>query len=143
MILDAGRMIRYQMGYARGCQGRRVGDAAPPGCAEGFGPAAVTQRDNRRQETFLWAWSSAAGHAGEGADGWAKTPWAREPTAAQVCTCSDYLAERAEPDLGQRRRHHQNTGRPLGERSFVERLGALLGRDLLRKKPGPKPKNRD
>jgi hypothetical protein len=30
------------------------------------------------------------------------------------------------------------TGRPLCDRDFVRRLGALLGRDLLPKKSGPK-----
>jgi len=31
----------------------------------------------------------------------------------------------------------ENTGRPLGGRAFIERLGSLLGRDLVPKKPGP------
>ena len=34
-------------------------------------------------------------------------------------------------------RRLENTGRPLGDRAFLERLGGLLGRDLLPKKPGP------
>jgi len=30
----------------------------------------------------------------------------------------------------------ENTGRPLGDRAFIERLGSVLGRDLVPKKPG-------
>lgn len=34
------------------------------------------------------------------------------------------------------------TGRPCGTEGFVERIGRLIGRLLLRKKPGPKPRSR-
>jgi hypothetical protein len=34
----------------------------------------------------------------------------------------------------------ENTGRPLGETPFIEKIARLLGRDILPKKPGPKPK---
>ena len=34
---------------------------------------------------------------------------------------------------------HQRTGRPLGDRAFVERLEQALGRPLRKRKPGPKP----
>lgn len=35
-------------------------------------------------------------------------------------------------------RMHERTGRPLGKESFVEKLSLLVGRELGRKKPGPK-----
>lgn len=35
-------------------------------------------------------------------------------------------------------RHHERTGRPLGDEDFVRRLEAETGRDLHPKKPGPK-----
>ena len=31
----------------------------------------------------------------------------------------------------------ENTGRPLGDGVFIDRLGSLLSRDLVPKKPGP------
>ncbi len=33
---------------------------------------------------------------------------------------------------------HENTGRPLGDEHFVELAEKLLGRELKKKKPGPK-----
>jgi len=33
---------------------------------------------------------------------------------------------------------HERTGRPLGDEQFIEDAGLLLGRDLMKKKPGPK-----
>jgi putative transposase len=36
---------------------------------------------------------------------------------------------------------HGRTGRPLGNDEFVEKAGDLLGRDLQKKKPGPKSKD--
>jgi hypothetical protein len=38
-------------------------------------------------------------------------------------------------------RRHERTGRPLGDESFLRRIGRLLGRDLLPKKPTPAPKH--
>ena len=35
-------------------------------------------------------------------------------------------------------RHHERTGRPMGNSSFVERLEPASGRLLRRRKPGPK-----
>ncbi len=37
-------------------------------------------------------------------------------------------------------RRHTRTGRPLGDRGFVERLESLLGRVLRPGKRGPKPR---
>lgn len=33
---------------------------------------------------------------------------------------------------------HEGTGRPLGDDAYIERASQLLGRDLIKKKPGPK-----
>jgi putative transposase len=35
---------------------------------------------------------------------------------------------------------HERAGRPLGSADFVENVGRSLGRDLKKKKPGPKLK---
>ncbi|MDL2260079.1 transposase [Deltaproteobacteria bacterium OttesenSCG-928-K17] len=37
-------------------------------------------------------------------------------------------------------RRHGRTGRPLGDETFISKLGEMCGRDLTPKKPGPKPK---
>ena len=34
--------------------------------------------------------------------------------------------------------HHARTGRPLGDASFIDNLERLLGRRLLKQKPGPR-----
>jgi putative transposase len=40
-------------------------------------------------------------------------------------------------------RSHERTGRPLGEKNFVARIEAQLGRSLAKRKPGPKkPRDR-
>ena len=36
---------------------------------------------------------------------------------------------------------HTHTGRPLGNNGFLEKIGAIIGRDIKRKKPGPKRRN--
>jgi hypothetical protein len=33
---------------------------------------------------------------------------------------------------------HERTGRPLGKEGFVEKISVLVGRDLAKKKSGPK-----
>jgi hypothetical protein len=38
---------------------------------------------------------------------------------------------------------NQATGRPLGDKAFVQKLESLLGRTLLPAKRGPKPKPKD
>jgi len=45
----------------------------------------------------------------------------------------------ADENLGIMRRH-ERTGRPLGSQTFVENMEKMLGRDLTRRKPGPKPR---
>ena len=87
-----------------------------------------------------WPFSSAAAHVAARNDGWADGDWLEERIAGWVCTWGEYLTDGDDPQLGPRLRRHENTGRPLGERTFVERLSRLLERDLLPKKPGPKPK---
>ena len=39
-------------------------------------------------------------------------------------------------------RKHERTGRPLGDDSFIETMGLILGRDLKPQKPGPKKRNK-
>ena len=48
------------------------------------------------------------------------------------------MLEPDEAELAVAMRRRENTGRPLGDETFVQRLSVLLGCDLLPKKPGPK-----
>lgn len=48
-----------------------------------------------------------------------------------------YLAK-AELDESSIFRQHESTGRPLGSDKFIESAGMILGRNLTKKKPGPK-----
>jgi len=89
-----------------------------------------------------WPFSSAAAHVSGRGHSWVEGDWLQERTAGWVSTWRDYLAEPDDPALGQGLRRRENTGRPLGDRPFLERLGKLLGRDLLPKKPGPKPERK-
>ena len=49
----------------------------------------------------------------------------------------DYLL-RSQPMLDCTFEQHLNTGRPMGDDSFIEKVELLLGRTLKKKKPGPK-----
>ena len=83
-------------------------------------------------------WSSAAAHAAGRADAVAESDWLNERIAGWVCTRREHLLEPDEAELAVAMRRRENTGRPLGDETFVKHLGALLGRDLLPKKRGPK-----
>lgn len=79
----------------------------------------VTQRGNRRQQV-----SSAR-------------------TAGWMCTWGQYLADEDDGQIGPLLRRHENTGQPLGDRAFVQRVGTILGRNLVPGKPGqPKKDNK-
>ena len=52
------------------------------------------------------------------------------------------MNEKESKDFEDRYEKHQRTGRPLGDDSFIERLGNVLSRDLRIKKAGRKPKKK-
>ncbi|HDZ36950.1 MAG TPA: transposase [Marinobacter sp.] len=87
-----------------------------------------------------WPWSSAAAHVAGRGDAVAEGAWLGEMTAGWVCSWGEYLRDSDEGELAAQMRHGENTGRPLGDESFLNRLSAILGRDLLPKKRGPKKK---
>ena len=89
-----------------------------------------------------WAWSSAKAHVRGKPDGVAETDWLADRTAGWVCTWRKYLRQEEVSGVGEMLRRHESTGRPLGEESFLRKIGRLVGRDILRHKPGPKPKKR-
>ncbi len=49
------------------------------------------------------------------------------------------MQEEDDPELAKTLRQLENTGRPLGKEAFIRKIGELLGRDLIPKKPGPAP----
>jgi len=63
-----------------------------------------------------------------------------KPLLELVGNWKNYLKEMRSIDLQEMERH-ERTGRPLGNERFVELAERLLGRDLKKKKPGPKAKN--
>jgi putative transposase len=83
-----------------------------------------------------WRWSSARAHlTGKpdgvtdiGALGIAARDWAA------------FLNAGLDEPMLEAIRSGERTGRPLGGADFVTRLEALTGRELARRKPGPKPK---
>jgi putative transposase len=87
-----------------------------------------------------WRWSSAAAHVSGKADVLAEGAWLAERTAGWVCSWGEYLKQDDGLDVAGALRRHERTGRPLGELPFVKKIGRLLGRDLVPKKPGPAPK---
>jgi len=83
-----------------------------------------------------WPWSSAAAHVSGEPDGVVETGWLCKRIAGWVCTWQQHLGYADEPGLGRIMQQHENTGRPLGGKPFVERLESLLGRPLLPGRPG-------
>ena len=44
-------------------------------------------------------------------------------------------------DSGEEFEKHKRTGRPMGDEFCIEKTEKLLGRELKKNKPGPKPKH--
>jgi putative transposase len=91
-------------------------------------------------EATAWPWSSAAGRPPGRTDAVAEGDWLSDRIGGWVCTWGEYLAESDGEETGRLLHRHESTGRPLGDRSFVEQVSAAIGRDLVPKKPGRKPK---
>ena len=89
-----------------------------------------------------WPWSSASGHVSGRGDAAAECAWLAELTAGWVCTWGEYLRDGDEAGLADRMRQMESTGRPLGDEGFLKNLTASLGRQLVPKKPGRRPKER-
>ena len=85
-----------------------------------------------------FAWASA-----RRADSLAQVAWLTERTASWVCTWGQYLAQADGEAIGRHLRRHENTGRPLGDKPFVLRVGQALGRNLLPGKVGRPKKDSD
>ncbi len=90
-----------------------------------------------------WPWSSAAGHVEGRGDAVAEGDWLAERIAGWVCSWQEKLLEPDETETAVVMRNNENNGRPLGSNAFVKRVGDLIGRDLMPRKPGPKPRGSD
>jgi putative transposase len=82
-----------------------------------------------------WPWSSTRAHL-TGCDDLVTDV---RPMLDRVGDWKRYLAEGASDRELEGIRRSSTTGRPAGDASFVARLEALTGRDLKKRKPGPKP----
>ena len=80
-----------------------------------------------------YRWSSAMAHLQGKDDGLVKV----KPMLDRVNNWSELLTSSDQTPFDDVRLH-ERTGRPLGKECFVERLSSVLGRELGRKKPGPK-----
>ncbi len=68
------------------------------------------------------------------------TPQVARPARETSLTPILHLLGSTAGDFPEAMHRHEATGRPLGARSFAEKLEALPGRALLPRKRGPKPK---
>lgn len=85
----------------------------------------------KKAQTYRW--SSAKAHLSGVDDGLVKV----KPMLDRVENWTELLAsgEQGEIDVV---RMHERTGRPLGMDGFIEKVSCMVGRDLSKKKPGPK-----
>ena len=82
-----------------------------------------------------WLWSSARAHLASRDDSVVSV----QPMLDRVSDWGSYLLPGDRDEETAEIRQHEGTGRPAGHDQFVEYLEALTGRDLRKKKPGPKP----
>ena len=83
-----------------------------------------------------WPWSSARAHLTGSGDPLVKP----SILLKHVANFKESLALPDLPEALEILRSHERTGRPLGSKEFVQKIGKRLGRCLLPKKPGPKSK---
>jgi len=81
-----------------------------------------------------YRWSSVHAHLK------GKDPYDIVDAQKLIDICGDWKGylQQAVADTEVDFKKHSNTGRPLGDDSFIERAERLLNRDLRKKKPGPK-----
>jgi putative transposase len=80
-----------------------------------------------------YRWSSARAHLAGGNDGLVKV----QPMLDRVGNWAELLAS-GDQALFDDVRMHERSGRPLGTEYFIEKVASIVGRDLGKKKPGPK-----
>lgn len=86
-----------------------------------------------------WRWSSARAHLDGRDDGLA----AAQPLLDLVPDWRGFLKAGLREEEREVIRAAERTGRPLGSAAFIEGLEARLRRPLARRKPGPRPRQRE
>ncbi len=81
-----------------------------------------------------YPWSSAHAHLTRRDDVLVSV----SPLIEMVDDWAGFLSTEIENNAVKEIRHHERTGRPLGDRNFIEKLETASGRLLRRRKPGPK-----
>ena len=82
-----------------------------------------------------WPWSSVHTHLKGEDDGLVTV----KPMLNLVNDWHEYLGQQ-DLDAHKSIRMHTNTGRPLGEDALIGEVEAITGRDLRKRRPGPKRK---
>lgn len=83
-----------------------------------------------------YPWSSARAHLAGLDDGLVRVA----PMLERVKDWRGYLAQPLSQEEERRMLAQERSGKPVGDREFVAGLERMLGRDLMRRKPGRKPK---
>lgn len=85
-----------------------------------------------------WPWSSAVAHLSGRNDCLVNI----EPMLARVHDWQAYLSTQPSSIADDDLRKHSRSGRPAGDAAFIGRLETLTGRQLKKRKPGPRPATR-
>ncbi len=83
-----------------------------------------------------YTWSSARHYLGQQFDPLIQ----QSPLGEMVDDWSSFLAAEVDDDCRTAICRAERSGRPLGEMEFIAKLEGTLGRELIRQKPGPKPR---
>jgi putative transposase len=81
-----------------------------------------------------WEWSSARAHLHRTDDALVTVA----PMLERINNWSSYLDTTESPERMDVLRGHSRTGRPAGNKAFIQQLSRLTGKDLHKGKPGPK-----
>jgi putative transposase len=88
------------------------------------------------KEAWGYPWSSAQAHINNRIDNIVDRCFVSD----EIRNWAEYISQQDDENDLKCFRSHCNTGRPLGDNKFLERLEKITGRSLLRQKPGPKIK---
>ena len=85
-----------------------------------------------------YKWSSVRHHLGIGKDRLVSDRF----VSALIDDWKEFLKSDTSKGDADLLKLHERTGRPLGDKFFIEKLETLLNKPLKRKKPGPKGKSK-